>query len=247
MNLSAEEISVIVGIASLIAAVITIAISISHIRKPRIIFKLQRANITLTSKGRKEGVSFLVAHVINKKGLFGDAAKDVNVKIVYKVKPNSEDDDRTTASTDLPWIRPTTDTVPIEQHLKTEKDLLKAVKTTFFDWSSHNIPQGRDEIVAVAFGIERSNKLFLASDNRIEMPIAKDARRLNFIPICLEVAGSNVSSQLSKSTMILAGGWNNWTFPEKAVLVHTPSRLRNLLLRLGFKEETKFIDGLKSR
>ena len=122
----------------------------------------------------------------------------------------------------------------------------KGSKNHFFDRRERDIPQGRGEHLVVAYGIEKVNKLFFASNPPAEIPLSSPKkRRIDFTvcPLRLEVAGENLSSTFSEGTVIIANSWNNLTIPKRVTTIMTPSKIRNLLLRIGIGREVKVLGG----
>jgi len=57
----------------------------------------------------------------------------------------------------------------------------------------------------------------------------------------LEVAGENLASVYMNGNCIFAESWDNWSYPISAETIHTPSRIQNFLIRLGFKRKIKVL------
>jgi len=236
-----ESIAIIIGI---ICGSITASVALRTLMKaPHITFSLKKAEICLYDGKCEEKIVLLMAPVGNvKKRLFGDAARKVSGIVLYRA-PASDGKLESNASIGLPWLNSFGIRTKVKQ-LESEEDIQRALEDRLFDRKERDIPQGRGEHLAVAYGIEKTNKLYLASNPPIGMPLPPaDKPRIAFTGffLRLEVAGENLPSTPSAGTMIMARSWSNWSYPKEVRTIWTPSRLRNLLLRVGFGRKTKVI------
>lgn len=245
MLMSLLDILPIVGVLSVIVGIIE---GVRRMTKgPHLTFLLQRADTVVSSNGFSQGVSFLLAYVHNeKRRLIGDVARKITVRALYNVRLENNKD-VATAAADLPWLKSFEKDLKLLQQPKSEKDLIREFEENFFQRIKVDIPQGREEILAVLFGLEQSNKLYLASNPPVELPLPKKANQsvvLTSHALGLDAAGDNLPSTFSKPIMIIAESWNNWSYVKESRLISTPSAFRNLLLRLRIGGKTSFIKGI---
>lgn len=237
-----DLIPIIVGILSLIVA---ITLGIRTLRKrPFIFFQLfRKTEMTIANGKRKEKIALLSAPVGNKvRSFFGDTAKKTSVNVLYEAR--SQDGKVQVYAGEMPWLNTYGTRIEIKDQLENQKDIQDALEKHLFCREKRDIPQGRGEHLAVAYGIEKTNRLFLATKPPIEITLpSKQNRRLKMHAsrLALEIAGENLSSTVSRMTMIIAIDWNNFTFPKKMELIYAPSRFRRILLRLGIGRETKIL------
>jgi len=237
-------------IIPIVGAIVTVLVGMRTLRKrPHIIFSLlKKAEISIYNEENEEKISLLSAPIANeKKRYFGDTAKKVSAMVLYRA-PSNDSKLGLNASIGLPWLDSYGTRTRVVGQLKTEKDIQRALENHFFDRKERDIPQGRGEHLVVAYGIKKVNKLFLASNPPIGIPLPppkKRGKELHSCFLALEVAGENLSSTVSGGTMLIVDSWDNFTFPKKAITVKTPSRIRNLLLRMGIGREVKVL-GSKS-
>lgn len=248
-----DWITVIVGIIGVIGSAIGAFVGLrTLLKKPHIVFSLpKKAEISLYNEESDENLTLLMAPVANKKKLgFGDVAKKVSAMVIYRA-PVDDKKVGLNANIEVPWLKSFGSRTKIAGQLNSEEDIGRALEDRLFDRKERDIPQGRGEHLAVAYGIEKTNKLFLASNPPIEIPLPSPKKqqmgfRMSACPLRLEVAGENLSSTLSEGTVIVGDSWKNWGFPERVETMWTPSRLRNLLLRLGFGREVKILGSKTS-
>lgn len=237
-----DLIPITVGVLSLIVAII---LAIRTLRKrPFIFFRLfKKTEITIANGKREEKIALLSAPIENKvRSFFGDTAKKTSVNVLYEAR--SQDGKVQCFAGEIPWLNTYETRIEIEDQLKKQKDIQKALEKHFFYREKRDIPQGRGEHLAVAYGIEKTNRLFLATKPPIEIVLpSKSNKRMKMHAsrLALEIAGENLSSTVSRMTMVIAIDWNNFSVPEKIELVYTPSRLGRILLRLGIGRETKIL------
>lgn len=247
-----DLIPVIAGIIGITGGVIGAFVGLrALLRKPHIIFSLpKKAKISFYNEENEENITLLMAPVANKKKLgFGDVAKKVSAMVIYRA-PADDNKWRLNANIDLPWLKSFGTRTKIVGQLNSEEDIRKALEDHLFDRKEREIPQGRGEHLAVAYGVEKTDKLFLASNPPIGIPLPPPKKRQTAYTSCpfrLEVAGENLSSTVSEGTMIVGNSWNNWSIPEKVTTLWTPSRFRNILLCLGFGREVKVLGSKTSR
>lgn len=145
----------------------------------------------------------------------------------------------------LPWLESFGTRTRVFEQLESEEDILRALEAHLFERKDMDIPQGREKYMAVAYGIEKTDKLFLASSPPIEIPLPPPEKRQEMFTSCplrLEVAGENFQSTYSEGTVIIANSWVNWSIPSEVRTIMTPSKIRNLLIRIGFGRKVKVID-----
>ena len=241
-----ELVYIIVGtIAAIIGATVGLRTLLKH---PHITFSLQKVDFCLCSRGCEERISLLLALVVNKKRrFFGEIAKKVSASVIFRA-PSDDEWPGLNASAGLPWMRPFGSRQKIAEQLKSEEDIQQALENHLFDRTERDIPQGRGECLIVAYGVEKTNKLYLASNPPIEIPLPHTVKAPSKPKIVLtgcffrlEIAGENLPSTLSEGSIILGNSWNNWSVPSKVITIRTPSKLRNLLLRLGICREVKVL------
>jgi hypothetical protein len=244
-------VSIIAATGSIIGIVLAIR---SWRKKPHVRFLIQRADFTLFNNQKEENVSLLLCRIFNQKHFFGDAAKKVSGRVIYKA-PTDDFESGLDAFAGIPWGKTFHDKFRIEMNLNSEEDVINAIETALFRRTSVDIPEGRGDTLIVAYGIQISNKLYLASDPSIEIPLPealelslerplKRRAVMTCCPLRVEIAGENLPSTVSEGTMIFGSDWNNWTYPAKVETVKTPSVFLNFLLRLGIGKETKVIDTM---
>ncbi len=245
-----EVFDLILIIITIVGAIVGVLVGIrTQLKRPHILFSLfKKAEISIYNEENEEKISLLSAPIANeKKQYFGDVAKKVSALVLYRA-PTNDGKLGLNASIDLPWLDSYGTRIRIVGQLKTEKDVQRALENYLFDRKERDIPQGRGEHLAVAYGIKKVNKLFLASNPPIEIllpPPKKRGKELWGCFLALEVAGENLASTVSDGTMIIADRWNNLTFPKKVTTLKTSSKIRNLLLRMGVGREVKVL-GSKS-
>jgi len=246
-----EMVPVIIGT---VAAIIATSVGLrTLLKRPHIIFLLQKADFCLYNKEQEERISLLLASVGNKKRRFlGEMAKKVSVLVVFRV-PSRDKRPGLNASALIPYFKSFGGRQKIVEQLASEEDIQKALEDYSFDRTERDIPQGRGEYLTIAYGIEKTNRLYLASDPPIEIPLPphKKAtkRPKSDFTACLfrlESAGENLPSTLSEGSIICGDSWNNWSFPTKMTALYTPSRFRNLLLRLGIRREAKILKSINA-
>ena len=241
-----ESVPMIVGT---IAAIIAASVGLRTLLKgPHIIFSLQKADFCLYNTEHEERISLLLASVGNKKQRFlGEMAKKVSVLVVFRV-PSRDKWPGLNASALIPYFKSFGGRQKIVEQLASEEDIQQALEDYSFDRTERDIPQGRGEYLTVAYGIEKTNKLYLASNPPIEIPLPPHVKATkkpkSHFTACffrLEIAGENLPSTLSEGSVIFGDSWNNWSFPVKVTTLHTPSKFRNLLLRLGIRREARIL------
>jgi hypothetical protein len=243
---SVETYELVITLLTMVAAACTIfGLVIRVLRGPHVAFMLDKAEIVLCNKKHKENITLLMASVANrKKYLFGDVAKKISAMVVYRA-PVRDGKVGLNALIDLPWLRPFSASTQVSFQLKSEEDIRAVLENQFFDRQSVDIPQGRAGYLAVAYGIEKTDRLFLASNPPIEIHLPPPEKRHDTFTSCpfrLEVAGENLQSIYSEGTVIMANSWRNWSIPTEVITLFTPSRTRNLLLRIGFGRKKKVLD-----
>jgi hypothetical protein len=239
-----ELIPIIIGI---IGAAIGASVAVrSWLKGPHVTFSLEKAAFSLDAQGHDENIALLMAPVANKKKRFiGDAAKRVSGLVLYRAPVNDEKFGLN-AAVGLPWLKPFGTRTRLDKQLKSEEDIQQALEEHLFDRLERDIPQGRGEYLAVAYGVAKTNRLFLASNPPIEIPLPPPEKVPMVLTSCflrLEVAGENVPSTLSEPTVIVAGDWKNWQCPKAVTTIRTPSKFRNLLLRMGFHRKVKVLES----
>lgn len=233
--------STIGAIGAIVAIIIGIRTLLKH---PFIFFNLfKRTEITIYNGREEEKIALLSAPIGNKKKrFFGDTAKKISVNVLYyapskdgKVRPHSNE---------IPWLYSYGTRIEIEGTLRTRRDIQKALEKHFFNREKLDIPQGRGEHLAVAYGIEKSNKMFLATNPPIELPLPPHQNRwkvMHSYTLALEVAGENLPSSQSRSTVLFAFNWNNFSVPKRVTAIYTPNKIRNFLLSIGIGREKKVL------
>ena len=171
-----ELVPVIVGV---IAGIIGASLGLRVLLKgPHITFSLQKADFRLFNQEQEEKLSLLLASVANrKKPFFGEMAKKVSVLVLFRA-PSDDNWPGLNASAGLPWLKSFGGKKGIVEQLKSEGDIKRAVEEHVFDRTDRNIPEGRGEFLVVAYGVEKSNKLYLAANPPIEIPLPPPARAL---------------------------------------------------------------------
>lgn len=247
-----ELLSVIVGItAGIIAASVGLR---TLLKAPHITFSLQKADFRLYNREHEERISLLLAPVANKKQFFlGEMAKKASALVLFRA-PSEDKWPGLNASAGLPWMKSLGGRQKIDEQLKSEDDIQQALEDHLFDRTERDIPQGRGEYLVVAYGIEKNNKLYLASNPPIEIllppPVKVSKKPKIAFPACffrLEIAGENLPSTLSEGSVIFGESWSDWWFPAKVITMRTPSKFRNLLLRLGIGREIKVLKSKTAR
>jgi hypothetical protein len=232
-----------IGACASITALIIVARTL--FKGPRVTFSLKKTDISFYNQENTENITLLFAPIVNPKRWFlGDTAKKLSGLVLYRA-PSDENWPGLNASIGLPWLKTFEIRIRIDEQLKSKEGFQKTFETCLFDRKEKDIPQGRGECLAVAYGVERLHKLFLASDPSIEIPLPSgtDPQTFNATWLRLEVAGENLKSSQSEGTMILARDWKNWTYPTAVMTLYTPSKLRNLLLLLGFGRKKKVLES----
>lgn len=242
-----DSLLLLIPIAAGIAAIMGAIVTIMTLRKrPHIFFSLfNRTEISIYNDETEQRISLLTAPIGNeKKRFFGETAKKLSAMLIYEAPPNSGRYSHV-GNLSLPWVvgsyKPR---IKTSRPLKSESNIQKALEHLLFDWKERDIPQGRGDNLAVAYGIEKVNKLFFATKPVLGIPLPstkKQGARFAVAFIRLEIAGDNLASTLSDMTLIMASNWKDMNFPEKATIVKTPSKLRNFLLRIGFGREVKIL------
>lgn len=245
---------VIITIFGTIIGIIVAIIKILSIQKsPHIFFPyFKHSEITFSNGKNEEKISLMIAPIGNRRRrFFGDVAKKISVMLIYEA-PDEKGAFSHLGNLSLPWVsnsyRPK---IVTENPLNSSIDIQKTLEKNLFHWKERDIPQGRGENVIVAYGIEKTNKIFFATKPALEIILPKDREKKKGL-VCimarlrLEIAGENLPSTLSNFTCILASNWNDMNYPEKITLVKTPNKLRNFLLRLGFRKDVKLLgEGTK--
>lgn len=241
---------VILGAITVTAAVSTVLVCLrTFLRGPHIGFELEKAEISFDNPEGVQNATLLIARIANQKRRFvGDTARKLSGMIRYRA-PSENDWRGLNASAGLPWLRPSQAHIRIDKKLRLDEDFEAIFETRLFERMEKDIPQGRGEILAVAYGIEQTNRLFFASNPPIEIPLPPpEEHEIIFAscPLRLEVAGENLSSKSSEGTVILVKSWKEWTHPKTVMTLQTPSRIRNLLLRVGIGRKIKVLGSEKS-
>jgi hypothetical protein len=238
-------------IVMITAGIITASVGLRTLLKgPHITFSLQKADFCLYNREHEERISLLLAPVANKKQrFFGETAKKVSASVIFRA-PCDGERLGLNASAGLPWMKSFGSRQKIVEQLRSEEDIQSALEDHLFDRTERDIPQGRGEYLIVAYGIEKTNKLYLASNPPIEIPLPPHVKALKKPKIVftgcffrLEIAGENLPSTLSEGSVIFGDSWSNWSFPAKVTTIRTPSKFRNLLLRLGIRQEVKVLQS----
>jgi hypothetical protein len=222
----------IVGIVTFIVGIFALR---HYLKKPHIKFSSYRADVSLSNDEKEERITLLLAHIINEKQSLGDTAKGVTGCVLYRA-PGVNHGIGLNASAGLPWSKSFSKNIKTDNKLQSEQDIQNALENILFNRIAKDIPQGRGETLAVAYGIELTNKMFLASIIPIEFPLPKSSKNQKIMHGCfirLEVAGENLPSTMSDGTVIIGDSWTNWTFPAEITKIRTSNRFENLLLRLG--------------
>lgn len=155
-----------IGASASIAAIIIA--TRTFLKGPRITFALKKTDISFYNQKNTENVALLIAMIANPKRWFwGDTAKKLSVMVLYQA-PSDEDWPGLNASIDLAWLKPSQARIRIDEQPESKEDFQGILENYLFEHTEKDIPQGRGECVAVAYGIERLNKLFLASNPPIE-------------------------------------------------------------------------------
>ena len=228
---------------------VTILVGLRTFRRgPHIGFALDKTELFFDNPKDTQNVTLLIAYISNKKRRFlGDTAKKLSGRVLYRT-PSKDNWPGLNATACLPWLRPSLAHVRINEKLRLDKDFQRVFETQLFERTEKDIPQGRGEVLAVAYGIEKTNKLFFASSPPIEVPLPTSVKHKEVLTHCslrLEVAGENLSSKCSEGTVIVAKNWKEWSYLVTVSTLHTPSRIRNLLLRIGIGRKVKVISSKK--
>jgi len=243
---------VTISIIGLVATIITIITGLYVFRKPHLSFILDKADFSLTNNAsEKADISLLFALVSNKKKqLLGDAAKNVTACLFYRSEPVTEKSIGLDSSIGLPWLENFTVNNKIPEKLTSQEDIINALEKHLFERKETNIPQGRTRGLAVAFGIEKTNKMFFASNPPIGiiLPSPNQAQAtFHAVFLNLEIAGENLASKQEAGTLLIVKNWNEWTVPSKVETLLTPSIWKNMLLNLGIGRKKKFIKVRKKQ
>lgn len=241
-----EIVSVTITIITVAGILVGVYTGLLSLKKPHLSFSIDKAKTTLfNEKNEEENISLLIAYVANKrKHNLGDVAKGITACVCYRA-PDNNTQWGLNASIGLPWLENFTTRTKIPEKLKSQEDIVNGLEKHLFTRKEVDLPQGRTGGLAVAFGIERTNSMFLASNPPIEIQLpSADEPNVAFAAcfIRLEVAGENIPSTLSEGTVIVAKKWNEWTFPTEVEAVSTPSSFKNMLLRLGIGKRQKVIE-----
>lgn len=234
----------ILAIVTVTASIVTVCAALrGFLKGPHVTFSVKKTETSFYYKEHEEKITLLIAAVVNKRKFwFGDCAKKVSATVLYR----SPVDDKIELNTsvNLPWLKPFTTCTRVPKQLRLEEDVRRALEDHLFDRKEMDIPQGRAECLAIAYGIEKTNKLFLASEPPIEISLPPPETRqetFTFFAFRLEVAGENLKSTVSEGTVIMANSWSNWSVPSEVRTIMTPSKIRNLLLHIGFGQKKKVI------
>jgi hypothetical protein len=207
-----EKIAIIGGTVAAIAGIRVL------FKKPEIIFSLKRNDIELINENQVVKISLLTGLIGNKKRFFlGDIAKKVTGSIMIRSPPN-DDWPGLDTGVYLPWMKPYGENVKIDGQLSTEEDIQKALEINLFSRTEKDIPQGRGETLAVIYGVETFNKMYVASNPPIEIPLPESSEvswRMQGIFFRLEVVGENLPSTMSKASVIFSDSWTHWSVPAK--------------------------------
>jgi hypothetical protein len=241
-----DVISIVIAAITVIASIIGVLLGVIALRKPHITFSLEKIEMSLFNKeGEEENFSILTATVSNKKKFYlGDTAKNITACVLYRAPANDESMGLN-FSNGLPWLETFTLKNEIPEKLTTQSDAIKALELHFFERKETILPQGRATGLAVAYGIESTNKIFLATKPPVEIPLPSQTIPKADLTACflrLEVAGENVASTQSEGTVIMAKNWKEWSIPSKVEALNTPSVFKNILLRLGIGKRQKVIE-----
>jgi hypothetical protein len=238
--------SVTVAIIGLVASIITVIAGFYVFRKPHLSFILDKAIFSLTNgASEKADISLLLALVSNMKRRFlGDTAKSVTACLFFRSEPVTGKSMGLDSSIGLPWLENFAVTNKIPEKLTSQEDIMNALEKHLFERKETNIPQGRGRGLAVAFGIEKTNKMFFASDPPIEITLPPPNQpRVAFhaVFLNLEIAGENLASRQEAGTLLMVKNWNEWTIPTKVEKLSTPSIWKNMLLNFGIGRKQKVI------
>jgi hypothetical protein len=235
----------IVGIVTFIVGIFALRY---YLKKPHIKFSLDRADVSLSNDEKEERITLLLAPITNEKQFLGDTAKGVTGCVFYRAPGVNHGIGL--ASAGLPWSKPFSKSIKTDNKLQSEQDIQNALENSLFNRITKDIPQGRRETLVVAYGIELTNKMFLASIIPIEFPLPKSSKNQKIMHGCfirLEVAGENLPSTVSDGTVIIGDSWTNWSFPAEITKIRTPNRFENLLLRLGIGRKQKVLASEKKQ
>ena len=219
-------------------------------KKPRIDFSLDKTIVTLYNGKKEQKVALLIAQIANKrKRVLGDVAKGITSCVLYRA-PIEDDYIGLNSSIGLPWLENFKSRTRVSGNLDTQEEIVNALENCLFERKESDLPQGRARGLAVVYGLESTNKLFLASNPAIEIPLPpKDIDPKAVFSACffrLEIAGENLPSTQSEGSVIIANSWSTWTFPERVETTHSTDKFENFLLGIGRGRKTKVIKG-KSR
>lgn len=238
--------SVTVAIIGLVATIITAITGFYVFRKPHSSFTLDKANFSLTNDA-KEGanISLLFAQVSNEKRQFlGDVAKNGTACLLYRSEPDNEKSMGLDSSIGLPWLENFTVSNKIPEKLTSQEDIMNALEKHLFERKGTDIPQGRGRGLAVALGIEKTNKMFFASNPPIEIILpSPNQTQVPFhgVFLNLEIAGDNFASKQEAGTLLMVKNWNEWGVPSNVETLFTSSIWKNVLLNLGIGRKQKII------
>jgi len=238
--------SVTVAIIGLFFTIIAVITGFYVFRKPHLSFILDKTDFSLTNQvEEKANISLLLAQVSNKKRQFlGDAAKNATVCLLYRSEPVNEKSMGLDSSIGLPWLENFAISNKIPEKLTSQEDVLSALEKHLFERGETDIPQGRARTLAVAFGIEKTNKIFFASNPPIELTLPSASQPqapFTGVFLNLEIAGENFSSTRESGTLLMMKNWNEWTIPSKVETLSTPRTWKNMLLLLGIGRKQKVI------
>lgn len=234
-------------ILSLVGTIIGLFAGIRTLfKKPKIDFSLDKKIITMSNDKKEQKIALLIAKIGNKRRrLLGDVAKGITSCVLYRA-PIEDDYIGLNSSIGLPWLENFESITKVSEDLETPDEIVKALEKNLFEREEIDLPQGRARALAVAYGIESTNKLYLASNPAIEIPLPRnDVEKRAIFSVCffrLEIAGENLPSTNSKGgSCILANSWTNWTFPSKIETTHSTNKFNNFLLGIGIGRRTKVI------
>lgn len=240
---------IITSILAVIGTLITIFLGVrTLLRRPHIIFSLfEKAEISMYNEEDEVKITLVSDPIANEKKFWiGNTAKKTSVFVRYRAPSDNQLGLNT--SIDIPFLNTYGTRTKIVDHLKSLEDIQNALEKHFFDRNKRDIPQGRGEYVAVAYGIQKTNQLFIASKPPIEIPLPLPEKRGKELRVCflrLEIAGDNIPSTTSDGTMIVGDSWNNLSWPTKIETLMSGNKFENLLLRLGIGRKVKVLGSKK--
>jgi len=128
--------------------------------------------------------------------------------VVYSKRP---DDLKATAP--LFWVRYLDNKVNVPRPIDVSSpvDIMDALRPTLFNLTKVDLHRGDAGSVAiVAFGIEKTDKVYLATDPPRLRGDSTPDKRLGYVPFHIMVSRKDFSAGSSKMFGITTGGWNDF-------------------------------------